>query len=360
MLHLFKKTYIQIDSLIDVKNDRLIISKDVGMPDGSKVSIGEVLHHVDDITKIVGKGKEYENIFFLFKAISQKNTINDKPFVIYVDKQTFLTIMSTWFKAIFANINTVSSYKIIKAHFDREKLVGSLETKDFDAFDTFQPSLQEWESVFGKTTVSESQAKDILTEVDYNLSIEFLLSSYVNNKTQKEKLKIAIQKLVKRQIEQTIIEAKYTTYRKLLRKGFATKLGLKLNTFDNIDAYSVDPALKIVNDSSFLKQIGTPKFGKSSNIDLKSITDSDLDELDLFINKVYPELEYKNYFQSYVKYVRKDEMTDSDLDTFILNESDADEPFCSTIDLENINIYFIDFVLQNLQTPDNLKAYLIR
>ena len=360
MLHLFKKTYIQIDSLIDVKNDRLIISKNVGMPDGSKVSIGEVLHHVDDITKIVGKGKKYENIFFLFKAISQKNTTNDKPFVIYVDKQTFLTIICAWFKVIFANINAAASYKIIKAHFVREKLVGSLETKNFEAFDNFEPSLQEWESVFGKTIVTESEAKSILTEIDYNLSIEFLLSSYVNNKTQKEKLKIAIQKLVKRQIEQTIIEVKYVTYRKILRKDFATKLGLKLNTFDNIDACSIDPALKIINDSSFLKQIGTPKFGKSSNIDLKSITDSDLVELDLFISKVMPDFEYKEYFQSYVKYVREDVMTDSDLDTFILNESDAAEPFCSTIDLENINIYFIDFVLQNLKTPDNLKAYLIR
>jgi hypothetical protein len=360
MLHLFKKTYIQIDSLIDVKNDRLVISKSVGMPDGTKVSIGEVLHHVDDITKIVGKGKEYESVFSLLKTISQQNDTNDRPFVIYADQSAFLTIVCAWFKAIFANIDSVSAHKIIKAHFDREKLVGSLETKDFDAFDTFEPSLAEWEAVFGKTTVTVAEATDILTTVGYNLSIEFLLSSYVYNKTQKAKLKVAIQKLVKRQIEQTIIEAKYTVNRKLLRKQFTDRLGVTLNTFDNIDAYSTDPALKIINDSSFMSHIGTPRFGKQSNIDLKSISDADIVLLDSFINKVYPELEYKEYFQSYLKYVRKTELTDADLDAFIANECVAEEPFCSTIDLENINIYFIDYVLQNVKSPEKLKAYLIR
>jgi hypothetical protein len=146
----------------------------------------------------------------------------------------------------------------------------------------------------------------------------------------------------------------------LLRKSFTDRLGIKFGTFDNIDAYSSDPALKIINDSSFLKHAGTPNFGKASNIDLKSITDADLLVLDSFINKVYPELEYKSYFQDYVKYVRKTELTDLDLQAFIANEVVAEEPFCSTIDLENINIYFIDFVLQNTKTPEKLKAYLLR
>lgn len=358
MLHLFNKAYIQTDDFIDSTVDRIVVSQNSGTPDEWRVSLGEVIHHTNTITNLVGPGKMYEEYRDLFGALAERSL--EKPIVMYLDRQSFNVVISAWFKTLFKKIDSESAHKLVKSHFAREKLIGGLTLKDYYKFEAFQPTLDEFKAAFNQVEIDSNDAAAVIKEVKNGLSIEFLLSTYVATGEYKNQLKTAVKRMIERQLVQLVIETKFTTYRKALKDDFVSKMNLEVYDFDKVEDIVNDPVLAILNNSSFCQTPGASEHGKNSGISFKNITDDEINVLDTFINKVYPELEYRAYLKDYFKFVRQDELSDADLNAFIANEAATDEAFWSAVDLENINIYFIDHVLENVKNQKELQNYVIR
>lgn len=355
---MFNKAYIQTDDFINSAVDRIVVSQTSGSPDEWKVSLGEVIHHTNTIDNLVGPNKVYEEYKDLFDALAERS--KDKPVVMYLDRLAYNAVVIAWFKTLFKNIDVNSAYKLVKSHFAREKLIGGITLKDYYKYDSFEPGLDEFKVIFNQVEIDANDAKAIVDKVKNGLSIEFLLSTYVATGEYKEQLKSAILKMITRQYEQVIIETKFTTYRKALKDDFVQKMGLKEYSFDQVEDIVNDPVLQILNNSSFCQIPGATEHGKNSGINLQYITDAEIDQLDEYVNKVYPELEYKAYFKDYIKYIRDGDLSDQELTSFLNNEAATDEAFWSTVDLENINIYFIDHVLENLRNQSALTPYTVR
>lgn len=358
MLHLFNKAYIQADDFINSSVDRVVVSKTSGSPDEWKVSLGEVIHHTDSIDNLVGQGKMYEEYKDLFDMLAERST--ERPIVMYLDRQSFNAVVSAWFKTLFKNIDADSAYKLVKSHFAREKLIGGLTLKDYYKFEAFEPGKDEFATAFRQIEIDGNDANMVIEKVKNGLSIEFLLATYVATGNYRPQLKASVKRMIERQLVQLIIETKFTTYRKALKDDFVQKMGIKVYDFDKVEEIVTDPVLSILNNSSFCQTPGATEHGKNSGISLANITDEEINQLDEYVNKVYPELEYRAYLKDYLNFVRKQELSDLDLDKFIATEAATDEAFWSAVDLENIDIYFIDHVLENVNNRQALTPYIIR
>lgn len=359
-MHLFKKTYIQIDSFIDAGNDRIVISNKFGVKDPYKASAGKVYFQVKNLIDLVGRDVSFNNLLHFFEFLSSENDTTDRPIVIYLDQDAFTKVVAAWFKIIFAEISAPDAWNLVKSFYIRSKLLGGTSVTDFITYQNAEIKYVDFEREFNAYEIDEPRAKQFAIDNATKLSLEYLLSSYAYDGSFKPELKKAVKYMMNRQFEQAIIETKYTIYRKIMKQSLKSKLGLQDYTLDNLETIVSDPVIKLLVDSSFCHFEGVSTIGKNSAIDLKNISDADITSLDDLMNDVYPELEYKEYFVDYLKYIRKADLTDAELKKILNNETTTDEPFWSTVDLENINIYFVEYVLQNLDNKDILKPYVIR
>lgn len=359
MLHLFNKVYINLDGFVDYSINRVIISNNLSVY--SSRTAGEVIHQVKTVDELIGADKEYKDYISFFSKMSSE----DRQIVLYLDNQSFCKIVANWYKILFANIDAISAFNVVKSYFAKSKLIGVFDNRDYDGVDNFEPTFEEFKLAFDSVSVSDADAKALITSFADKLSLEFLLSSYVYNKAHKAELKKTIQSLVKRHIEHMLLETKEFVYKRALKESFAKKVGIKTYQFNNVDEIVNDPALKVLTASNFWKSKGVTNFGSQSNINLKLITDAEIAELIKLLSSAasgeYDHDLLDSIPVDYIKYVRKDEMSDEDLDNFLTKEKNSVEYGWASPDMSSINIYFIDYVLDNfLESPEKLKPYSIR
>ena len=356
MLHLFKKTYLQTHDFIDSSKDRIVVSSSASNLDPTYVSLGEIYHQTNGVNNLIGKDKPFKNWFELFTFAA--NT--DKQFVLYADQSAFCKIAAAWFKMLLPNIDSSSAYNLIKSHFAKEKLIGGIRSKSYTLFKKFEPSEALFKTSFDSVEVDANDSTSFIQSVKDNLSVEFLLSSWISGLKYKDELKTTLKFLVERQLQQVVMETQQQIYKKALKDQLRDALGTKAYDFDTVEDIIADPAIKLFIASSFVNEAGTSLLGSHSAINLKNITASDADKLNDLVNIVYPQLECKEYFREYLNLVSKDSWSDEDLDWFIKNEAKVEEVFWADADLENINIYFIDHILENISNKANLNPYVIR
>jgi len=116
MLHLFKKVYIEVDSKLDLSVDRVVISSKYGIPTASELNgmvTGSCLAYGLTLREVLA-GATVEDLLLVLAAHTNKT---NKPIVMYVDKDTFLTVITIWYKIILKSATAADVFKLLKSYF---------------------------------------------------------------------------------------------------------------------------------------------------------------------------------------------------------------------------------------------------
>ena len=374
MFHLFNKTYIEIDSYIDCNNNRLVISETQGFPMLQMldaVFAGKNLAYGPNIESLIGSDKQFPTYIDLLKFCFDFNATEDKKVVIYCDRAAYTKIISLWYKTIFLNIDVEHAYLISQGWLAKEILLvhrSNTGPQKVDYTD-FLPSFEDFSAVFDNTTIIEDDT--LLSSLEYHRSMEFLLASYVYDGSFKDELKSRVLKMLNRFIEEMFKEAWQSIQANILRKQWQDILGTSEYTISNLVDILDDPVLQKLKSTNawragrgIINEARTP-------LDITSFTDADIELITSQLIKTHtfsidahlthPTTKRK---LQYVELVRKTELTDQDLEDILDIELEPtdDQRFWSIKDMETINIYLVDYVLEarKYNRKDTLAPLLLK
>jgi hypothetical protein len=344
MFHLFSKVYVASDSTINLDFDRVVISNKygIGMYEAlDKVSYGELCAYGKTIDSALN-GKTFSAFI---NSLLQKVNNTGKKVIIYVDDNNFSKFMSLWFKSIFLNPTTESSWKIIDDYIRKEKI---LKNWRYSSTSTESDIFKEVTEVKFIEHFNEAQPQN-LSSITSELSFEILLASYLADGTQKDSLKQTLNTLLNRSMQELVIEIKHT-YVKNYKKPAFPSLPVELTFF---------------SDSSLYKSESIGRVSGSSSVDLIGATSEDIELFKQTAVKVLTEWDQFNSNSNIVNRVGlinfvRTEITDEQLNYLINFEktSLSNNRLYSSADEEKINIYFLDFVLNS--TQENLTDYILK
>lgn len=363
MLHLFDKTYIDLDAFISPDDQRFVISQDYGQPllDILKqIQSGELIGHGLNIDELVGSGKTYANVFQLLSTCASKNKSSGDRVIIYCDKAAYLRLSSLWFKTIFANISAEAAYLIVKLEFARSALMN--KTGQGHTYKNTMPTLEEFTSVFNSAVVdiTSADAVALLGTVHSSRSIEFLFASYFYNGSYKEELRAIFQLFMTRRVTDILKDSYGLVVKNVLNPEFHTRFGTQTYTVDNMTDIGNDP------------KFATLRRVVAGNLKLTDIDATQAADLQGVINAVRTfmserESTVQACFQQSVEYLDylPGGINDTELDELIaksLTFTDFIGRFWPTRDYMNVNLYLMEKINQfkvNNQLNE-LAPYLLR
>jgi len=364
MLHLFNKTYLEIDSFIDQNVDRIVISNLTGIPLSSHTErffIGNLFAYGTSFEETVGEGKAFENFIQMLNTCNDHNVATNKKVIIYCDKETLMKITSLWFKLIFKNPQSATCYNIIKSWFNKESYMtnaGYLRATDEGNYIAFDINEPEFTQTFNTTTLSDEGQTVFFDKVKEMLSLEYYIASYYHDGSKKDSLKNIVKLMIKRHIRDMTKDVWRIIVKHIGSSKFQQVMNVSLN-------YTVSNYIQALDDIRFnsLRLIGA---NQSSYDDWSSIhtlpnfsnlSDPQIEEIKEQILKVYAialhGLTYtdfdsfssmmKNRNNLFFKIAKSNNITDEELtqvvgSSFLVNDL---EKFWSSIDLKNINVYLL-------------------
>ena len=378
MLHLGVKTYMQLDKLIDMGYDRVVISADHGYPVADSIQSttgGDLIHYGTMIENLIGpyEGCVYSSYPAFFKAMFERNS-NQVAILIYADISSFMKLASAWYKILFVNIDGASAYRLIKAHFERQLLIGPRQSRDARfIFSDFRNMETEFIEVFNSVTVDATECSDLLNTYIEEVSIEYLLASYAYNGSQKEMLKKSLLKIAGRTIEEQTKEILYAVYKNILRKSFQDSVGTPAYTIDNVGNVLTDPMFaSLIKANNWRATTATPETPRPP-FDLSTFSDEEIANLKTSIRAViasfYPAEMAEHYYEHnrlyYIDYLRHNTLSDADFETIInfdVQTAGDEQRFFSAKDNDTVNVFFTDYVLELIKSNNTqlLAPYLIR
>jgi len=370
MIHLFNKTYLDIDAFIDDSQDRIVISAQNGFPMLGRpepLQYGWLHAYGTSFDEVVGAGKTFSSIFDMFQFCLDKNISDNRRVIIYCDKETFMTISSLWFKTIFKSIDAEHSYKFVKSAFARSVIIGAKSNARIQATYLAQiPTMSEFSTAFAGAS-TEASSEEFLASIANFKSLEFLLSSYLVDGSYKEQLKTVYRLMINRTVETMMLDAWKCIRYNALQTEFQSTVGISHYTIDNILDLLSDPGVAgLVNALPYTLPSTE---GVKSSLDLTTISDTEFNELKSKVELIlsYPSGDMGPIFSKFTQYfntARKAEFTDSDLESAIALELLNSEGvrLWSLKDRDNINIYFIDHVFEakKANQTSTLTPYLLK
>lgn len=370
MIHLFNKTYLDIDAFIDDSQDRIVISAQNGFPMLGRpdpMQYGWLHAYGTSFGEVVGEGKTFSSVFDMFQFCLDKNDTDNRRVTIYCDKATYMTISALWFKIIFKSINAEQSYKIVKSAFARSIIIGAKSTAKIQAaYLADMPSMEEFSLAFEAASL-EDDATAFLASTANLKSLEFLLSSYFVDGSYKEQLKSVYKLMINRTVEIMILDAWKSIRYNAVQTEYQSTIGIGHYTIDNIIDLLNDPGVAVIVNA--LPHTLPSTEGVRSSLDLTAISAAEFTELKSKVELIlaYPSGNMGPIFSKFDQYfniARSGEFTDSDLESAIaleLSNSDGVR-FWSLKDRDNINIYFVDHVLEakKANQVSTLTPYLLK
>ncbi len=378
MLHLFKKIYLDIDENLNTFRDRIVISKNHGYRVSSDLENsfdGKLFYFSLSLEELIGENKTFSSFVDMMNQISLKLEERNKPIVIYSDSENFLKILINWYKLVLKEPKCDECYSLLKSYSFKENLFsnGRMRISHTQYYLNFEKNL--FDSLFEIININKTEKENFVKENKKFFSIEFLLASYLFDGSSSEEVKKILKVLIKKDLEKYFYEIKEILLVHLLRKAFQQKL-------QTTKVYDFSNFYDIVNDESplvkvfFKKEIwnneGLFKPSTSGNIKFENITDDDIDNFMKFTEISGEEWEEENFYRfnksdkyklTFLKHITKDVMTDEELKEIIdfeLKGNHAAGTFYS-IDLETVNHYFIDFVLNCVKenTKEKFQYYCV-
>lgn len=372
MFHLFSKTYIEIDAVIDNNENRIVISETCGFPmmellrplyAGFSQSYGQT---VEDV---IGEGKQFATFLDMMEFCYEINQ-EGKKIIIYCDQQAYVKIISHFFKTVFVNIDAESAYRISKANFSKEILLTHRSIAGMSGhYENWLPSLEVFTSIFNEAIIDETQTAAFLINIQPQRSVEYLLASYVYNGSFKEELKNRIYLMINRHVEELLDGGWRSIQQNILRKHVQERFNTISYNIDNVTDMLNDPifaTLKNMNAwRAALGGVNSPRVP----LDLSVLSD---EEISTVISQLkmtllgddtisHPTIVRALY---YIDILRNNQITDQELENIIafeLNPPD-DGRFWSLKDEETINIFLADYILEARKygTTSDLAPYLLK
>lgn len=370
MIHLFNKTYLDIDKFIDDSQDRIVISAQngfrmLGRPEPEQY--GWLHAYGTNFDEVVGEGKAFSSLYDMLAFCLTKNDTDNRRVIIYCDKDTYMKISALWFKTIFQSITAIQSYKIVKADFARTILLGSKQMARVQAeYLAAMPTEEEFASVFAANTPVGDATAFLASTANFK-SLEFLLASYLYDGSYKAQLKSIYRLMINRNVESMLRDAWSCLRTNALQTEFQSAIGIQLYTVENIISLLDDPAVALLTNA--LPHTLPTTEGSSSTIDLTTLTAAELAELKGIVELIlsYPNGNMSTVFSranQYFAIVARTEFTDADLEAVITLELSNSEGvrFWNLKDRENLNLYFLDFVFESKKANQvaALAPYLLK
>jgi hypothetical protein len=369
MIHLFNKTYLDIDKFIDDSQDRIVISAQngfrlLGRPEPEQY--GWLHAYGTTFDEVVGEGKTFSSLYDMLAFCLTKNDTDNRRVIIYCDKATYMLLCALWFKTIFQSITASQAYKIIKADFSKAIVLGSkLQAKVQAEYLATMPTTEEFDTVFAANT-PDGDATSFLSSISNLKSLEFLLASYFYNDSCKVQLKSVYRLMINRNVESMLRDTWSCIRANALQSDFQSAIGIQSYTIDNVISLLEDPAVSVLTNVLPHTLPTTEKI--SSTIDLTVLSTEDKATLKQLVASVHTFTnDTSNVFSranQYFDIVSKTEFTDADLETVIALELSNEDGvrFWSLKDRENINLYFLDFVFESKKSNQVavLSPYLLK
>ena len=364
MFHLFNKSYLEFDEVINSNYDRVVISEIKGVPLldlYEQINIGELIHFEKNI----------DNISFtdLIQKIYDHSKSSNNKTIIYCDKINYCKFLTKWLKLILPNLTLESYRNYIKLFVFKERInfVNSegdnLAPGHDSVFWSSDYLFENVDTIFNNTIISQTEIEKIKS-FELNYSIEFLLADYFSNSVKNlQSLKFTILIFLKRWFLEILRDNKESVLFNLLNKKFQLVLNY---TESNIDFYNINPiknieSLKYYSDETIWP---TDKL-KSDNrnyLNFKNLTQEQINGLRNLFLKIFKDIEGIDIDQSnfavfdFLEYVTKDEITKSELDSFLnfLIENPSDTLLIPKFDFKNANIVFVHYIM-NLKKENNIE-----
>jgi hypothetical protein len=400
MFHLFKKVYLDFDDKINMSYDRIICSERFGgnidSLDLSKVFYGELMASSKTIDNLIGEEKKFATFLEMLELLNDRVDQYSSPVYVYCDKESYYKFAIKWMKIILPRCTAEAAWKFFKSHIFKEK---NFVNSRMSASDRFANDVNAWYLIENQFTTFWND--EIVTQADRitysqfihkvknNLKVEFLLASYLYNKSLGDVLAKAITPLVKKDLEKFLYEHKEIILVHFQRPVFQTLLEVQNGpyTFDNFYDMVDDPAplVQLMFKSEIWGETQSSMFAPTSSglINLSAFTDQDITDLktySLITGQIWSdELWYTNlrtnasYTQAYqrseidkfdfIKFFKnKDYLTVEELDLILdyemFHQHHAAGSFYA-IDLRTVNTYFVDFLLMNYDNPELIEPFIV-
>lgn len=271
--------------------------------------------------------------------------------VLYSDKETFLKFVSYWFKGIFQFPTAQGTYAIIKCHLLKEN---QLPKHDRGVIST--PSLEITESeyipIYDSVEVKEDFT-NLIKQIASTISFEFLLTTYLFTGNYKRELKNEIHKLMKRDVQGFITETRESILENSTKSKLHKIFGIKTYTYSDAEDIVLDPKMSWFFDVFAGKKFNWEYFQDDTAQQIFVQRMSDYLMQWEATNDCSPCLRRLKF----ITIVKGDELTDDGLQQII--DFEASTPSCSSfsaMDRNSFNIYYIDYILENLcNDKENLK-----
>jgi hypothetical protein len=375
MFHLFRKTYIEVDSYIDPNVHRIVISETNGHPVlemFSSLYVGTPLAFGVTYDDVVGEGKRFSTFLEMIQFCFNQNESTDQKIIIYCDPAAYVKVISLWFKTIFVNIDATAAYRIIQGNFSKEIMITHRTIQGLaDQYGNFLPDLATFQTVFDNVSVDEVDAYSFINGLGNNRSIEYLLAAYIYDGSHKDELKFRLWSMVNRHVEEYFKEAWRSIQLNILKESWQSLLGTATYTIDNITEVLDDPALEPLKRTNAWRAASGGSNVARTPLDLSTFTEEELTQIKHLAHKTYlhtlptdpvhPGFERKHV---YIDMIKSPGLTDEELTQVLdyeINPPD-DLRFYSMKDEESINVYFIDWILEARRTNNIavLQSYMLK
>lgn len=373
MFHLFKKIYLAHENIIDVNFDRVVISQANGVAarDYLQAHHGQLLSYGQSMTDLIGDDKTYSSFTNMLDTLATKSNETGKKIVIYVDNNNFTKFIVNWYKTVLANPDETATLNLINSNIFRYKVFsrgrfvrvtnGSLASQI-----TLQNYSTEWSSIS-----APSDRATFVANHKSGFNVELLLATYLNNGNEKSELKSTIQTLIKKDLEKYLYELKEIFFAHYTVPGFASNLNLA-KTYDLSNHSDIMDDTTTYADLFLNRRIWNYEYMNTAstgeNVNFSDITSTDITNFKAFNTIAGTDWSETPAYTNIKSDVSKldfidvlSDFTDTRLTNLIDTEATLENESGSffSVDLETVNNYFVQSILQNKEDSTYLAKYSI-
>lgn len=365
MLHLFKKTYLDIDSYVDSNIDRIVLSKEKGtefyklLEDFFK---GKLIAYGQDLNDVIGEGKIFNDFISMLNVCYEHNTKTNRKVVIYCDRSTFMLLSSMWFKTILKMPQNSSVFNILKSYFNKQIYISNImyeRPNNNDDYETFNLNEADFYQTFDTVQLKNTDVDDFYNKVKGSLSLEYYIASYYYDNSFKDELKNTAKLMILRLMGYVVKDAWKIISTNIANKKFREKMlvSKEYNNSNYIDALN---DIRFNSLKSFGANLSNTDDWSSVHVlpDVSYLSDAQVEEIKNQIVKCYAlavnglDNDDFNSFGSYLKknlnlyfdVLKSRNFSDQTFEEIVspLNLSEGLEKFWSSVDRRNINFFLID------------------
>jgi hypothetical protein len=367
MLHLFKKVYLDVDSKININEDRIVMSDTMGLPLPSELN-GIIVPGL-----CIASGKTMEKalgpttLASMLLVAYNRSQRTGKRVIIYADRVSFDAFVSTWYKTIMPNASAGDIHQMLRLYFYKETVLSDRwigkHFMGLTTADQLQTPVEEFAVTFDAATPLTDPA--LLQVIDASLSIEYYLASYLHNGSRKSELKKSMRPLLAKDLEQYMYELKEIIILNQQRPVFQTAIGTTHEyNFDNFYDFSSDPSpsVQVMFNPAIWTVEGKHVASSRGTVVFDAITDGDMVLLKQFavtVGFMKPDATVSKL--DFISFYRTAEFSDDNLATIIdyelaaTNTPDECAGSFYSIDLETVNNFLVEFLFNAYTAGDFAK-----